>query len=144
MNNEELKGGISQQQAAPQPQATARVATAIKVAAQDSIDRDFDPDAFIDEMRAEYSHRIKNGQQMCDYLVKAGCVSEMGKKTGVCSFRDYLGCCKATLQWRKKEVAENQKNIGTMVTDEELQATQYVLDKCISTIDKFLLTSGIK
>lgn len=119
------------------PQMTAKMVSKVMDVVNSHLDTKFNPDGFIDELRAEYDHRVKTAQPLCDSGIREKC-NRMEKGTLFCSWSDYLNCSLKTLEWRKKDIVENAETIGGQASPIEIQAMHHILDLSIEAIRKYV------
>lgn len=123
------------------PQMTAKMIGKVMDVVNSHLDTKFNPDGFIDEMRAEYDHRVATAQPMCDPDLRKDChKTEAG--TLFCSWRNYLECVRKTLLWRRQDIEENKDTIGGQASAIEIQAMQHILDLSLDTVEKYLQKEG--
>jgi hypothetical protein len=115
---------------------TSKVAGKVNALVKSRMDREFNPDAFIDELHQEYDHRVANAHKMCDAGSFSRCKA-VSKLMPYCSWPDYLECNRNILLGRKQEVVANQGTVGGSMSEDELGAVLYMLELSIVAIEKY-------
>lgn len=123
----------------PKPMMTPRVAPQVSQAFAHGGLQTWDNEAYIAELRAEFTHKLKTAGKMCDPQMYLHCSNKL-PSSPVCDWRGYLSCSKKTLEWRKADIAAA---VGKMATLEECEQITVLCDTAIRAIDKELKKSAL-